>query len=141
MIHKFTGSTASLVGTPTLPVRLECNNAAANGALNTLVCRVASISRLGQISTDPQKAYISGVTTLGVLKRGAGKLHRLIINTSSNTTSYTLYDAVSAATSVFASGIFNAQGNPYSIEFQVPFYNGLTITTAGATSNLTVIYE
>jgi hypothetical protein len=142
LIHTFTGATATLSDTLTLSVSQSITNAGGNTANNTLVVRVASISRLGQLQTQPISGYQSGNTAGRVFKYGAGNVHRVILSGVANNTVITLYDNTAATGTVWwASGTMGAQNQPMSLDFAgAPFFTGLTMVSTGA-SNVAIIYE
>lgn len=71
---------------------------------------------------------------------GAGMLHSIIVNQAG--TLCTIYDQTSAAVPIM--GIIDTNkttGIIGSISYETPFFNGLTIVTTGAGTNITVVYE
>ena len=138
VVHKVTASTATWSDTLTLPVNMENYNMnGASGSATTSV-RVATINRLGPLNTDT--IYFRGTTAAtNVLKYGAGTLHRITLNNPGGTL-ITVYDNTSAAGSVIAVIDTPATANPVTLEYNVPFSNGLTIVTTG-TWDYTVAYE
>lgn len=147
LLHTLSAPTTPAVSTLTLPVGLECNNGTGNTANNTLVVRVASISRLGQLTTQPTSYYRNTTTTGIVLKWGAGNLHRIIVGTAATSGAVvTLYDGTSTGGVVLATFTFTwpAGGNfnPNSFDFQgLPFSTGLFLVVATQAVAITVIYE
>jgi hypothetical protein len=87
----------------------------------------------------PQYKYITGATTT-VCKLGGGLLHNIIVNQAG--TLCTIYDQTSGAVPIM--GIIDTNkttGVIGSINYECPFFTGLTIVTTGATTNITVVYE
>lgn len=141
LLHTVTGNTATLCNDLHLQIGMQMINAGGNNATNELYCRVASISRLGQLFTESTRAYIHGASSLQVLKRGPGKLHRIVYNGSANGSALSANDSVGTNTGLFAAATFGSQANPQFTEFMAPFFNGLTITTVNAATDVTIIYE
>lgn len=143
IIHKLTGSTATLTSTITLPVAAEVANLGATTTNNQLEVRTASINRLGPLATENIYKYINSATTT-VCKYGAGRLHRVILNApNSQAQNISIYDSTGGTTSPIALLVLpniNNQVTPPSIEFNCPFFNGLTVVTSQANA-VTVIYE
>jgi hypothetical protein len=90
----------------------------------------------GDASTDTIYKNLTGAATT-VLKYGAGRLHRVVLNTTGGT-SIALYDNVSGAVPLIAT---ITTGAIVSLEYNVSFYTGLTAVTVGAACDITVIYE
>jgi hypothetical protein len=142
LIHKTTSATTTLTGTPTLPLCFECNNSGGNVNNNSLEIRVASINRLGTITTEPIYKNISTNSTT-ILKYGAGKLHRIVVNTKGgNGNSAVVYDNTSAVAGSTIGTLDTYNTALATVEYGCPFFTGLTIVMSGSTAaNLTVIYE
>ena len=101
--------------------------------------RMMNISRLGDPESIPTYKHIDGAATT-VCKRGAGSIHILVVNSAG--TLCTIYDNTAGSGAVI--GIIDttkAGGTTGSIDYHCPFYNGLTLVTTGAGTDLTVIYE
>jgi hypothetical protein len=137
----FGGGDTTWADTYHLPVRFENTNINNSVTSVTMNVRVGTIHRLGSISTDPTKYYAHGAVTTQVLKRGPGKVHRVVVNASAGLSEYRLYDSIGAASGQFALATFSAGANPMSVEYQAPFFTGLTLTTINAATDITVIYE
>jgi hypothetical protein len=105
----------------------------------TLENRVASIYSFGQLSTESHYKHISGAGTW-VMKLSGGRLHSIAINTPG--TLMTIYDETSAVAGSQMAIIdtTKATGNVGNMNFDCPFFVGLTIVTTGA-GDFTVIYE
>jgi len=120
----------------TLPISMENINDNNNATNNTLGCLGSVISREGLLQTNPTFRYI-GTDGTFVLKRGAGTLQRVIVQDDSGT--MLIYDnTVGSGTQI--GNIQAAKSSLSSLEFGVPFSNGLTVVTAG-TPNITLVYE
>lgn len=138
LMHTVTATTATWSATKTFPIRFENSNTGV-GSVETLEAWTATISRLGKLETKPQYKYITGATTT-VCKLSSGHLHRIIVNQAG--TLCTIYDQTSGAVPVI--GILDTNkttGTIGSVEYQCPFFTGLTIVTTGAGTNLTIVYE
>lgn len=103
----------------------------------TLSCRVATIRRLGKLETQSIYKNISGAATT-ICKYGPGRLNRITFNSATNGTA-TIYDNTAASGSLIATVTTNGlQGH---VEYNLPFFNGLTIVTSAAGHNITAVYE
>jgi hypothetical protein len=110
--------------------------------------RNAVIHRMGpnSLDTNPHYKNIHGRTTGTVLKYGPGILRRVIFNTPSATTSgISMYDSIYGAYNVIAL-IVNTFGNqgmpPYSLDYDLSFYNGLYVVTPNISGqDLTIVYD
>jgi len=103
------------------------------------VFRGMQIARIGKMLTMPHYKYITGEATT-VCKLGGGILHKIIVNKAG--TLCTIYDQTSGAVPII--GILDTNkttGTIGSVDYECPFFNGLTIVTTGAGSDITVIYE
>lgn len=101
--------------------------------------RMINIARLGNMLTMPQYRHIAGAATT-VCKLGGGMLHNIIINQAG--TLCTIYDQTSGAVPII--GIVDTNkttGTIGAINYECPFFNGLTIVTTGAGTDITVVYE
>lgn len=145
VLHSITATTTPSVATAHLKIGLECTNGA-NVNNNTLNCQIASINRNGQLLTQPQFSNISTLATT-VLKYGPGNLHSIVINTlPTSTGTVTLYDNTAGSGTPIAVITLNkatqASNIPASVDYRgLAFSTGLTVVTAGAAPNITVIYE
>jgi hypothetical protein len=110
-----------------------------NSAAVTNTFRMMNICRLGSHITMPTYKYISGAATT-ICKYGGGILHSVVVNQAG--TLCTIYDQTSGAVPII--GIVDTNkttGTIGAINYDCPFFNGLTIVTTGAGTNITVIYE
>ncbi len=138
----FGGGDTTWTDTLHLPIRIENTNSNSSTTSVTMNCRGALIYRLGPLTTDTIKYYAHGAVTTQVLKRGAGKVHRVVVNASGNGSTVTLYDSIGVASGQFAIVAFGAANmSPISLEYQANFYTGLTLTTVNASTDVTVVYE
>jgi hypothetical protein len=103
--------------------------------------RMMNITRLGAIITKPIYKYISGAAATHVLKLGGGVLHKIIFNNTTGT-SVTIYDAINAVTANTTVALITTTTSALgSWDYEMPFFNGLTIKTIGDNLDATVIYE
>jgi len=137
VLHKIDATSTTWAGTMSLHVFSDSNNSS-NTIATTLSMRTACISRLGKLETAPIYKHITTATGL-ILKDGPGILHRVVYNTFVNGASVTFYDSITA-TNIIA--IMSPANNIYpgSVDYNLSFYNSLSITVTG-TVDLTVIYE
>jgi len=86
-------------------------------------------------------AHIAGAATT-VLKSGPGRLFRIIYNKAVALSVVTTYDNVAASGTIIAVITMPAVllDSQRSVEYDVPFANGLTIVTSAA-DDITVVYQ
>lgn len=140
VVHTVSASTDTWTDTCDFPVRLTNVNDA-NIAAVTMNVRVATIYRLGKLETAPTSKYVSGAVANSILKRGGGMVHGVLVGEAG--TLLTFYDSLTTfdSTTTIASIDTSAQ-NAFSLAgMGIPFYTGLAVTTTGAGSRVTVIYE
>lgn len=133
IVHTVSTTSGTWTSQITLPIRLENTNGAITTNV-TLECRVASIFRLGLLQTETQYGHITTNTTT-VLKYGAGRLHR-IVRASGGT--LVIYDNTAGTGTV----IHTVSGTTPvgSIEYGIPFFNGLTVVST-LTPDALIVYE
>lgn len=134
LVHKKTATTIPWSQSKSFPTRAESINQSGTTNYNLNIW-VATISRLGKLETDPMYNYISGTST-NLLKSGAGNLHSIIV--TDNVGTLTIYDSLTAGGTQIA--VIDAAKVIGSIEFHVPFSNGLTVVSA-TNAKCTVVYE
>jgi hypothetical protein len=140
VLHTVSASTATWAATMTFYIYMDNVNSG-NTVNKTLECRSASIFRLGKLETSPNwKNFNTTAVTASVLKRGAGRLHKVTFNTLPNNSSVTLYDAITATNPIAVIAPPNGS-TPFTHVFDLDFYDGLCITTTPNAINVTVIYE
>lgn len=120
-----------------LPIHLENYNNFGLATEHKLHVRVASVSALGKTSTEPSYYHFTGPASTVILKHGAGKIQRVIVN-SSGGSSFQLIDSRFDVTPVISN---IATISPMSLEFMCPFHSGLTLKTIGDGVDITIIYE
>lgn len=143
LIHTISSATDPSVSNLTYPVTMENNNSGGSTSAVTFDIRVANIVRLGSLSSGGASKYQSGTTAGIVCKYGAGDLHGIAVSAVTQNSVITLYDNTAASgTILWSSGAMGAQTQPFSIDFfNIPFYTGLTLVIAAASSTVTLIYE
>lgn len=99
------------------------------------IFRMMNIARLGNYNTQPI-GYYAGTNATTVLKYGGGILHRITITDNAGT--LIAYDNTAASGAVLCN--LDASKTVGTMEFNIPFNNGLTIVTA-STPKMTVVYE
>ncbi len=138
LVHKASASAATWTNTMNHHIWLDVVNADASAAV-AMYCRVASISRLGKLETQPKYYNLTGNAATHTLKIGAGSLHKIIFNNTSGT-SFIIYDQTTAAVPTIGT-VVTAAAALGSWDYHCPFYNGLVIVTTGNGLDLTVVYE
>lgn len=78
--------------------------------------------------------------TTTVVKSGPGVLAAIVINTPAATGTITIYDNTAASGTVIAL-ITMVAGQAVSLQYNVGFTTGLTIVTATAAGDITVVYS
>jgi hypothetical protein len=139
LVHTASFPTNTWTNTSNFNIRADTINSGSASSQNNLECRVSTLYRLGNEITVPIYKHISGATT-SVLKYAAGTLHKITINAPG--TLCTIYDGTSVTGNVI--GIVDTNkttGNTGTLSYDCPFFNGLTIVTTGAGSDLTIVYE
>jgi hypothetical protein len=142
VLHSVTNSLTPLSNSQTLHVFLSNTNSGGSVTNVTMHTRSASIRRLGLISTESTSKYITLATTT-ILKYGPGRLKSVsVLNTNLNATTFTIYDALSASGTPIASISIpkNAAIAPFTLTFDLPFHNGLTVVNANDVQ-ATIVYE
>jgi len=142
ILHTVSASAATWAATMNFHIFADSLNSA-EVTQSTLAVRVASIARLGKLTTSPTSYYHATGTTAGVnLKLGPGCLHGLIIANITNNAVITLSDSVTDLTNTIFALTSAAQAQPSSIDMKgLPFYTGLRLTVSGANASAVVIYE
>lgn len=141
IIHTFSADTETWSSTMNFHVFLDTTNTGVVGASSPILCRTASIYRLGRLENAPVWRNINTTTTNGlVLKRGAGRLHSINLNTIPNGTSISVYDSLTT-TNPIAIIVPPNGAMPFLMNYDLDFYTGLTISTTPASVNITVVYE
>jgi hypothetical protein len=124
------------VGSKNLNLSYECINTALNDGSTVFNARAVGFHRLGR--EEFMYAH-SSVDATRVLKYSMGNLSKIVYN-SSTSGNITLYDGTSTDASVFANISVQSGKGPFSLDYNCPFYNGLTAVTDG-TPDITFIYD
>jgi hypothetical protein len=143
ILHTFFGSTTAWTSTMNQYIVADNVNSGGSTTAVNMYIRVASIRRLGPLTSQPISKYQSGTTAGVICKYSAGNLHGITIsNITNNGSVVTLLDGISAGGgNTIWSGTFQQNTN-FSFDFKgLPFYNGLTLIIATQTATVTVIYE
>jgi hypothetical protein len=142
LLHTFSAVTTSWADSMNLPARVENNNA--NGGTSNVGfnVRVMTIIRLGAEQTQPVSKFFNALGTT-TCKNGPGNLHAISLSGVANSNIVQLYDSIGTSASViWHSGAQGANAVPYSVDLKnTPFFTGLTLSMAGGTANVTLIYE
>lgn len=138
LIHTVNATAAPWTNTVTLYAGMDNRNSGGSTTNHILYCRAFSISRLGPLVTAPIYKHISTATTT-ICKFGAGTLHKIVMNNPTNN-SITIYDNTSAGGTIIAVINPGSSATPQTLDYELDFYTGLTIVTAG-TPDLTIVYE
>lgn len=138
LIHTLTPTTTMITGVLTLPIWCENTNSGGSTTNVTMELWNASILRLGEEEHQPNTLNIAGAATT-IVKRGAGKLHELTINSAVNGT-ITIYDNTAALGTIL--GAITTNNNSVEVlDVNWNFYTGLTIVTSNANHNITINVE
>jgi hypothetical protein len=144
LIHTSSGTAAPLVSVLSLKIGAQSQNAtAAVQSDNVVSCRALTISRLGQLTTQPVIKYI---TTSAIQKRGPGNLHGITVSGQANGAAVMLYDALSAVGGTELCNLTFAYPNtptivPVSVDLKgAPFSTGLYVAITG-TPKVSLIFE
>ena len=139
LMHTLKPTTTFFSATLSLPVTLQNNNSGGSTSNVSLAAGVAFIMRTGLLETEAYYGHITGAVTGTVLKRGAGRLHRIIIG--NNGATIIIYDNTTNAAPIISTITPDPTTAGTSIELDCPFSTGLTVTTTGAATDITFIYE
>lgn len=137
LLHKFKPATTPLSSNAHLAATsLVVNTAASAGLLFEVWA--SNIVRLGSADSSPQSFHSASNTTT-VLKIGPGSLRRIAANAAgAGGNNVTIYDNTAASGKIL--GIVSQFSG--TIEYDLDFYIGLTIISAGGTpADLTFIFE
>lgn len=139
LLHAVSATAATWTNTMNFHLFMDVDTVVGAASAKAMYCRVASISRLGELESQPKYVHIAGAATT-VCKLGAGFLHAININTAG--TLCTVADSTTTTTPAIAIiDTAKATGNLGTMDYHCPFYDGLTVTTTGAGTDITVIYE
>lgn len=143
LLHTIGLASMSLPLTQVLSLPIRISNINSGGSTTNVGISVwnASVFRLGNDNQRPQSANITTLATT-VLKRGAGTLRRIIINTNGATNNTAaIRDGVDVSGALI--GTINTTAAVGGVfEYNLDFFTGLTIVTAtGTAANITVVYD
>jgi hypothetical protein len=144
VLHTVSADTTTWADTMNFHIFMDNVNFNALQTNHTLVCRVASIRRLGPLLSQPTSYYFASGTTAGFnLKLGPGNLHSIIVNNTANNSVIILADSTANATPIIFTHTAGATSTAaYALDFKgLPFYIGLRLIVSSANSSLTIIYE
>lgn len=140
LIHSLSPGTSSTIATLNLPSRFECFNTGAVTSTSTLGIVAAAINRCAGIQSRPSYYNISSAATT-ILRRGPGTLHSIIVNdTGAAGGSITIYDNTAASGTTIAT-INSNKTTVATLHYNLDFYVGLTILTAGTPGDITVVWD
>jgi hypothetical protein len=139
IVHTVTNSTGNWTSnTNNFFIGADVRNTGNSSAVK-YIFKMMNIARLGNFKTMPTYKHITGAATT-VCKIGGGLLHAIVVNQAG--TLCTIYDQTSGAVPII--GIVDTNkttGTIGTISYECPFFNGLTIVTTGAGTDITIIYE
>jgi len=141
LVHRLTAMQTTLGQTVSFKARAQNYNSGGSASNNVLEAKAINILRLGASETDPVGRYLA-VATPSPLKFGPGKLHSIIINgigLAGSTIS--VYDSTFTSAGNILAVIDTSKTSIATLEYRVPFNNGLYIVPAGTFGNATVVYE
>lgn len=113
------------------------------GAVAGLRTLSLTISLLGTPKTQPLNRHIAGTTTGTLIKTGPGTLRMLSVNSSTNVSQITVYDALSASDSskIIADIKLNVSAPPVPLPYEWDFNTGLYVVIAGTGTDISIGYE
>ena len=137
-IHKFVPTTTKLTDNFTMFIGAESVNSAGGTTSGVMEVFATSMLRIGAETTVPHYVNITTNTTT-ILKRSAGRLHRVVVNEFNTSNTMTIYDN-SAASGAIIGTVSSSTEGPF--DYGVEFHTGLTIVTAGGSAgDVTVVYD
>jgi len=132
------GATDPIVQSLELPVTFECNAVAGADAYLDILQGV--IWRVGEFKTSPAYVHIAG-SAATVCKFSGGMLHKIIVGKGVNNATITIWDNTAASAPIISILQLPNSTTPTAIEYNAPFYTGLTVQSSSASTDITVIYE
>jgi len=141
LIHKLKPTTSQLVTTQQFMASAASVNSASGTLSATLEVWSMNILRMTSISPVPLFFHINAAGT-NTIKTGPGQLASVIINTPSGAGgSLTIYDSITGSGTVIAVSTTANNSGAFTLSYDVTFKNGLTIVTAGAAGDYTIVYN
>ena len=146
LLHKASALTTTLTGATSLKVAMASINSGGCTGSNIITVRIATISRLGPLLSQPTYLYQAGVTSGVIAKYGVGNLHKVIASSLVTGCTVTIYDGIDSGGTIIHSFTYTqgqqANNQPFDIDFGgIPFSIGLFLTITNAACNVTLIYE
>ena len=138
LVHKYEATTTPWSSILSLPCRAENYNTSSSTTDTSLKIRSFVILRYGEPESKTGWKYTHGTLSAanGILKRGGGTLHKIVNNDNLGTLS--LYDGLTAANPIAIIDLSKIFG---SVEYNLDFYNGLTMVQTDNGADTTIIYE
>lgn len=142
LVHTGDYVAAPWTATTTLPVRADNINSG-NTTNTQMKIRVQTIYRLGEMVTLPTYKNVTTISASGgqILKRGPGNLHRVVINAVGAGTSLAIYDNITASNLIGTISYGTKNDAPLTLEYHLPFANGLYVVATGGAWDCTFVYE
>ena len=140
-LHTIDNLVASAMAIKTLHQWFDTSNSNTLGGNVYLYSKACAVSRLGTFETAPTYKHLSGVNSSQILKYGAGFIHTLVIGTPVNNATITIYDNTSGTGNVMGVLTLPNSAIPTTIDYHIPFFNGLNIVPSSTSLDVTVIYE
>lgn len=140
IVHTVVGSTSPSTETLTFPVKARNINTGIGAALSINI-RTMSILRMGHEKSRPHWKYSNDAVAAaaGLLKVGAGTLHRVINGNNKGTLA--LYDCATTGALSGQICLLDLTQMVGSIEFSLDFQVGLIMVQTDAASETTIVYE
>lgn len=108
---------------------------------STLKCIEAIIYRLGKLQNNTSWINIVGVNAGVQVKGGPGRLHSVVLNGGTSSTTVSLYNGTSAVNPIAVISPSGA-GYPVTISYDaIEFQSGLFVVTTIDSTNITIIFE
>lgn len=138
--HVMSGEVGGLPRTneTNFPNRFENINSGGSTTNVDLIVTGTSQQRYGPDRTEPRYLRILGAATT-VVKGDSGNLHRIIVGNGSGANTVTAYDNTAASGTVIS--VLNVNKLQGNVDYLCNFYNGLTIVTIGADTDITVVWD
>lgn len=140
LVHSASFATAPWTATLNLNLRLQNTNSGGGTADVNLKCRAITVERFGEDHSRPTYFNINGNAT-NILKRGAGTLHRVILNGPNTSGTVTIYDNTAGSGSIIATIDMAKSSSIVDLDYNVDFSTGLTVVTAGTPGDITIIWD